>query len=220
MPFAKKWLFLFKIRSFFSPAPLAYNNLMLPIDLLQSEHRMIERMLGLLREELNTINKLKRVNLNLLETTVDFFRFYADRCHHGKEEFILFRTLEKKNLTPELEKIMGELVDNHVKTREWIDSLQSVTRRFAKGEKGAIRELQQLLEDMTANAPKHMEKEEKRLFGPAMQLLSQEEKDALVREEYELDRTLIHEKYKLIIEKLEKAPSDSTQKTKIIESGR
>ncbi|MDD5223791.1 MAG: hemerythrin domain-containing protein [bacterium] len=193
---------------------------MLPIDPLQSEHRMIERMLGLLSEELSTMKKLKRVNLNLLEAAVDFFRFYADRCHHGKEEFILFRKLEKKDLTPELQKIMEELVDNHVKTREWIDNLQSITRRYAKGEKGAIRELQQLLEDMTVNAPKHMEKEEKRLFAPAMQYLSQEEKDSLVRDEYELDRTLIHEKYKLIIEKLEKAPGEATQKTKIIESGR
>lgn len=193
---------------------------MLPIDPLQSEHRMIARMLGLLSAELKTVRALKRVNIGLLEAAADFFRSYSDRCHHGKEEFILFRKLDKKkDLPPELHKIMEELVDNHVKSREWIDNLQSATRRYVKGEKGAIREIQQLLEDMTENAPKHMEKEEKKLFAPAMEYLSQAEKDALIAEEYELDRTLIHERYKLIIEKLESTPPDPTQRTKIIKTG-
>jgi hemerythrin-like domain-containing protein len=35
---------------------------------------------------------------------------YADRTHHGKEEDILFRDLEKKSLPPNHTKIINELV--------------------------------------------------------------------------------------------------------------
>jgi hemerythrin-like domain-containing protein len=192
---------------------------MLPIDPLMSEHRLITRVIQLLSEELKTIRELKRVNLALLETVADFFRNYADRCHHGKEEFMLFRRLEKKDLSPEHQKIMAELVEDHVKSREWVDSLVNVTKRYAKGEKGAIREIQQLLQDMTEFAPRHMGKEEKYFLIPVMQYFSEEEKDALLKEEYDFDRTLIHEKYRVIIDKLEPTQSEESQKSKIIKSG-
>lgn len=193
---------------------------MMPIDPLMSEHRLIERMLKLLAEELKTVLQLKRVNLSLLETAADFFRTYADRCHHGKEEFILFRRLEKKDLSPEHQKIMEELAEDHVKIREWVDSLLSVKTRYAKGEKGAIHEIQQLLQEMTDFAPKHMGKEEKHFLAPVMEYFSQEEKDALLQEEFDFDRALIHEKYKVIIDKLEPAQPKTPPKSKTTKSGR
>ena len=33
-----------------------------------------------------------------LSNTIEFLRLYADRCHHGKEEALLFRELEKKGM--------------------------------------------------------------------------------------------------------------------------
>ncbi len=39
---------------------------------------------------------------------------YADRTHHGKEQDILFRDLEKKELSPNHTKIMGELLEEHI----------------------------------------------------------------------------------------------------------
>jgi hemerythrin-like domain-containing protein len=42
------------------------------------------------------IKNENRVKLLFIDTAVDFIRTYADRCHHGKEEDILFRNLAKK----------------------------------------------------------------------------------------------------------------------------
>ena len=42
-------------------------------------------------------NQNKKVNPNFITAAVDFFRTYADRFHHGKEEGILFRSYRKRN---------------------------------------------------------------------------------------------------------------------------
>jgi hemerythrin-like domain-containing protein len=79
---------------------------MMPIGPLMIEHRLIERLVPVLKEELRRINETNEVNDVLIEVAVDFFRTYADRTHHGKEEDILFRELKKKQLSTEHQKIM------------------------------------------------------------------------------------------------------------------
>jgi hemerythrin-like domain-containing protein len=69
---------------------------MLPVDLLVQEHRIIERMVPPIKKELTRMKETKEVDPNLIDVTVDFIRTYADHCHHGKEEGILFRELAKK----------------------------------------------------------------------------------------------------------------------------
>ena len=76
---------------------------MKPIGPLMWEHRVIEKMIGVLRNEIRTITEKSDVNVVLIEQAIDFFRTYADRTHHGKEEDILFRDLARKALSPELE---------------------------------------------------------------------------------------------------------------------
>jgi len=44
------------------------------------------------------ITETKEVDPNFIDTVVDFFKTYADRCYHGKEEDILFKKLATKNL--------------------------------------------------------------------------------------------------------------------------
>ena len=67
---------------------------MLPIGLLMREHRRIERMVEGLRGERESVRR-GVVDPVFIDNAVDFFRTYADRTHHGKEEDILFRDLEK-----------------------------------------------------------------------------------------------------------------------------
>ncbi|MBD3255222.1 MAG: cation-binding protein, partial [Candidatus Lokiarchaeota archaeon] len=78
---------------------------MLPIGPLMIEHRLIERMVDVLKAELDKIKKTGEVDPFFIDLSVDFFRTYADETHHGKEEDILFRELKKKSLNPEHEKM-------------------------------------------------------------------------------------------------------------------
>lgn len=61
------------------------------------EQRIIERMVDALRIELSRERTEKNVNFPFLDTAIDFFKTYADRCHHGKEEGVLFRELSTKS---------------------------------------------------------------------------------------------------------------------------
>jgi hemerythrin-like domain-containing protein len=60
---------------------------------LMIEHRLIDRMIGIIKRILSQIEKEEKVDPVFVDTTVDFIRTYADRTHHGKEEDILFREL-------------------------------------------------------------------------------------------------------------------------------
>lgn len=72
---------------------------MLPIGPLMIEHRLIERMVDLLEKEALKIRDTKRLDMIFINAAIDFFRFYADRTHHGKEEDILFTELLKRKLS-------------------------------------------------------------------------------------------------------------------------
>jgi hemerythrin-like domain-containing protein len=176
---------------------------MMPIGPLMIEHRLIERMVGVLREEMNSIEKKEALHTELIDSGVDFFRTYADRCHHGKEEDILFRDLAKKRLSPEHKKIMEGLIEEHRFGRETVRQLLSAKERYAKGDATALKEIIGILKKLVEFYPAHIEKEDQHFFMPSMDYFSKEERDAMLQECWEFDKQLIHEKYRQLVERFE-----------------
>lgn len=175
---------------------------MMPIGPLMIEHRLIERMIGLMREELGRIRDTTRVNSRFIDTAVDFLRTYADRTHHGKEEDILFRELSKKSLTAKHQKIMDELVDEHIIARKTVGRLIEANTKYMQGDNTAVDEILRLLEKLVNFYPEHIRKEDKDFFIPCMDYFSQQEQQDMLNEFWEFDRKMIHEKYKKVIENL------------------
>lgn len=87
---------------------------MLPIGRLMAEHRLIERMIEILKIEIKNIENIHDFHPNFIDNTVDFIKTYADQTHHGKEEDILFRELQKKDISKDHKKIMNELIEEHI----------------------------------------------------------------------------------------------------------
>lgn len=52
--------------------------------------------------------------------------------------------------------------------------------------------------------PKHIKKEDKHFFIPCMDYFKDAEKDAMLNEMFEFDRSMIHEKYTDVVEAYEK----------------
>ena len=103
---------------------------MLPIGPLMIEHRLIERMVKLMETALREMDEKKTLNIGFLDEAIDFVRTYADRCHHGKEEDILFRDLGRKPLSSEHKRGMDELVQEHIWARKTVGRLVSAKDRF------------------------------------------------------------------------------------------
>ncbi len=174
------------------------------------EHRLIDRMVKLMTTELASIEVLSRPKLMFLDASVDFFRTYADRTHHGKEEDILFRDLSTKILSPEHAAVMEELVEEHIKARSNVRALHEARQAYAGSISGspeamvALEEIVARLKTLVALYPPHIEKEDRHFFIPILDYFSAEEQDEMLQAFMEFDRKMIHEKYKLVVESYER----------------
>jgi len=169
---------------------------MMPIGPLMIEHRLIERMIDVMRKELVLIMKEKKVDPEFIEMAVDFIRSYADRCHHGKEEDILFRDLGGKKLTDEHKRTMEELVEEHRLGRKITGRLVEANAKYVQGSQEALSVIMDCIKSLVEFYPKHIEKEDKHFFIPCMDYFTDSEKDIMLKEEWEFDKSLIHEKYR------------------------
>lgn len=91
-------------------------------------------MLYLLRKEISRIKNGELVNSLFIEQAVDFILTFADRCHHDKEEDILFRELKSKNLSEPNRMIMNELIEEHVQGRRLVDWLEETNHSLVYGD--------------------------------------------------------------------------------------
>ena len=173
---------------------------MIPIGPLMIEHRLIEQVVGLLKQTLDRMEE--HFDPSLIDKVVDFFRTYADTCHHGKEEKILFRDLATKQLSPEHKRMMDELLEEHVYGRKTVSELADAKQRYVRGNTQAKDEIETSLKRLIELYPRHIEKEDKHFFYPSMEYFSRQELDDMLHEFWEFDRKMIHEKYRQIVENM------------------
>jgi len=170
---------------------------------LMIEHRLIERMLNVIKGALGKIEAKHEVDPVFVDIAVDFIRVYADRTHHGKEEDILFRELNKKGLKSEDNQIMQELIDEHVFGRQTTKALVEANTRYRNGDETALADITDNLKTLVDFYPRHIEKEDKIFFPRSRTYFTDEEDRAMLEEFWEFDRNMIHEKYKSMVEVFE-----------------
>jgi hemerythrin-like domain-containing protein len=176
---------------------------MMPIGPLMIEHRLIERMVKRIGSEVQKIGNQRETDIGFIAEAIDFIRMYADRCHHGKEENILFRDLGSKPLSEDHKKTMEQLVEEHVFARKIVGRLAGAKDRYAEGEKGGAGEILECLRELVGFYPAHIEKEDKHFLVPCMDYFTREEKEVMLQRFMTFGRGLIHEKYRQMVEKFE-----------------
>ena len=172
------------------------------IGLLMREHRLIEQIVAPLETELVHISHYNIAHQGFIFEAVDFFRSYADRFHHGKEEDILFVALREKELEPGLAGIMNELVEEHRFARKTVGALVEATERWSHGESEALADISDNLRKLIELYPKHIEKEDKRFFFPCQEYFSKEERRRLLEAGYRFDKEFMNEYYSNRMKKL------------------
>jgi len=176
---------------------------MLPIGPLMIEHRLIERMLAVLRREIAKIEGSGEIDERFLDTAIDFIHTYADRTHHGKEEGILFRALAGKGLKLDDSRLMDELASEHNDARQAVREIVDAQRRQLDGQRDAARTIADRLHELTHFYPAHIAKEDKVFFPASMKYLTPQEQQAMLAAFWEFDRQMIHERYKAVVSALE-----------------
>lgn len=176
---------------------------MMPVGPLMIEHRLIERMLKVFAGRIDRLQGNSNPDLAFIDDVVDFIRTYADQCHHGKEEDILFREILKKPLPIDLKSITKDLMDEHIQARGMVGALIKAKEDFVNGESTAMGRIVSLGRELIAFYPVHIEKEDKHYFIPCMEYFTPEEQAAMLHEFEEFERQLIHKKYRHLVEKME-----------------
>ncbi len=170
---------------------------------LMIEHRLIERMLAVIKRVLAQIPSVGKVDPFFVDTAVDFVRMYADRTHHGKEEDILFRALDRKGMSADDRRLMDELIEEHVFGRQTTRDLAEANISYRNGDEAALAAVTGKLRTLVEFYPKHIAKEDKIFFPASRAYFSDDEDQAMLREFWAYDRKMIHEKYKSVVNALE-----------------
>ncbi|MDX9817828.1 MAG: hemerythrin domain-containing protein, partial [Desulfococcus multivorans] len=169
---------------------------------LMIEHRLIERMLSVIKDILSKIESKHKIDPVFVDVAVDFIRVYADRTHHGKEEDILFREMNKKPLSAEDRQVMNELIEEHVLGRQTTEALVDANHRYRNGDETALADIADKFQFLIEFYPKHIEKEDKVFFPSSRAYFTDEEDQAMLAEFLAFDQKMIHEKYSSLVEGL------------------
>ncbi|MCX8159594.1 MAG: hemerythrin domain-containing protein [Candidatus Saccharicenans sp.] len=106
---------------------------MKPTDELKKEHRAIEIMLTILTEVARRLEAGRGADLKDLNDILEFLKVFADRCHHAKEEEVLFPAMDKAGLPREQGPIAVMLAE-HQAGRELIKEMNESLEGIARGE--------------------------------------------------------------------------------------
>jgi hemerythrin-like domain-containing protein len=172
---------------------------------LRGEHTAILRMLDLTEEVARRALAGATVSPETLGELLEFFKVFADRCHHGKEEQLLFPLLERKGL-PRNGGPVGVMLYEHEGGRALVRDMTRAAESFAAGDPAAAEEWGAAAVEYASLLRAHIAKENNILFVMAERMLTPEEQaelsSAFERVEEEQIGPGTHEKLHAAMERL------------------
>lgn len=159
---------------------------------LVNEHVLILRGLALLRIAMNKIEKNQHPPKSFFEKAVPFFRNYADKYHHYKEEFLMFGFLAQKK-EGQLDLEIGSLRHQHEVGRECITRIEKSINGYGMKNEIAITSLLQNLASFISILSRHIFREDHIFFPMVEKELSTNEKTTLL-EQFNIEEEILKKK--------------------------
>jgi hemerythrin-like domain-containing protein len=139
---------------------------MLATRILMEEHALIERVLDTLEKGAQQFVQQKPVPSGFFLDVVDFIRNFADRCHHGKEEGVLFKAMVEHGF-PENQGPIAVMLFEHEQGRGFTQAMSDATQRLEAGDKAAREEIVANALAYVSLLRQHIQKENNVLFRMA-----------------------------------------------------
>jgi len=149
-----------------------------PTQILVDEHKQILKVIERVKAISEQMTSGKQVPGEQLNEIVEFMRNYADRCHHGKEEAMLFPFLLERGV-PEEGCPVGALKAEHVIGREQVRAVADNTSAYLNGDEQARQKLLNALNRIIKLYPNHIWKEDFLLFPMTHKVSSPEDLNEL-----------------------------------------
>ncbi len=131
---------------------------MKPNEELKDEHRIIALAVADLASLGEALEKGAIVPAKLLKQELSFIEHFVDKCHHRKEETVLFPVLEALfSLRPHDQ--VPELLKEHERSREIIKTLRDAVYKYSSGDRGQVSLISRSTEAYKTLLIEHIKKE-------------------------------------------------------------
>jgi hemerythrin-like domain-containing protein len=171
---------------------------MSPTDILTDEHRVIEQVLDCLEKIVERSESDRKLDKQSAREAVSFFRNFADRCHHAKEEDHLFPAMETRGF-PRDGGPTGVMIYEHQQARDHVRKLGENIEAAAEGDPAAFQKFAHHARAYSNLLRNHIEKEDHCLFTMANQALTVEDQQEVLaafrKVEAEEIGAEVHEQY-------------------------
>ena len=179
---------------------------MRPTEQLKEEHKAIKLMLRILDRVCEKLESGEEVNLEHLEKIVEFIKVFADKCHHGKEEDLLFPAMEEAGIPKEGGPI-GVMLTEHNLGRNYVKDLSDAVTKYKAGDRQVASKIVENARNYVGLLTPHINKEDNILYMMADMHLSKERQEKLLEEFEKVEHEIIgagrHEEFHQLLHNLE-----------------
>jgi hemerythrin-like domain-containing protein len=170
------------------------------LEVLLEEHIVIVNVISVFNKAKNNLKNSKSVPKETLLKALDMIINFADKCHHGKEENVLFPLI--KELDPRETSLITLLLEEHQKGRMYVRNLGEAIN------KNITNDVIENIEGYATLLAQHIKKENA-VFPKWINPLSNKEKEELFERFEEIEEKVIglgkHQEYMQNIEILRKS---------------
>jgi hemerythrin-like domain-containing protein len=177
-----------------------------PTQELKDEHQAILLMLEILGKVSDRLEKGETVDVSHLEKAVGFIKIFADKCHHGKEEDLLFPAMEKAGI-PRTGGPLGVMLHEHAAGRAFVKAMSDAIRGIRRGDRADARLFAESARGYAVLLSQHIYKEDHILYPMADVRLSPAQQSELSVCFAEVEEKVIspgkHDEFRRLLKELE-----------------
>jgi hemerythrin-like domain-containing protein len=145
--------------------------------ILYDEHAAISTVLGYLERAVNALERGQQVDAVIFRDLAEFFTLFVGRCHHGKEESLLFPALQK---VPALATLDAELEKEHAEGTGLVSAYTAAVAGYVAHGLAAAGPLIGAARAYAAYLHAHIARENETLLPQVERRVPAAEQDALV----------------------------------------
>ena len=171
---------------------------MTPTETLKHEHQVILMVLDAAERDAQAAGRGEKISGDRAREILDFIRTFADKCHHAKEEKLLFVRMQERGMSGNSGPI-AVMLHEHNLGRNAVRATAEALPEAEKGDREALAAFAENLQSYVNLLREHIYKEDNVLYPMADRLLTPEDQSWLDAEFERVEVEEIgegtHEKY-------------------------
>lgn len=149
-----------------------------PTTVLRMEHQVILRVLGVLERLVKRSERGDGFEVEPLGRCVEFFRLFADACHHAKEEDLLFPVFEARGI-PRDGGPIGVMLQEHQMARAYTRQMGEALGPAQSGESDSAQRFHEAAHQYIDLLTMHIGKEDNVLYPMGDRVMTSDDQNSL-----------------------------------------